>query len=164
MDYQALTLGSLLRLLLERLDRDVESGYRDSGLGFRPRFTSIYRLLAERGELRISEIVEAMGLSQPSITNSISAMQKEGLVDVRRGTDARERLVRLSDAGEALASQLKCHWSRTARAAASLDADVGADISAVLRKALTELDHRPFRQRIATSGEAAPATGQSDGA
>jgi len=149
MDYQALTLGSLLRLLLERLDRDVETAYRESGLAFRPRFTSIYRLLSDRGELRISEIVAAMGLAQPSITNSIAAMQKEGLVEVRRGSDGRERLVRLSPAAEALAANLRSHWVRTAAAAASLDADIGTSLSVALRAALVELDRRPFCQRIA---------------
>lgn len=149
MDYQALTLGSLLRLLLERLDRDVEAAYRDSGLAFRPRFTAIYRLLADRGELRISEIVDAMGLAQPSITNSIAAMHKDGLVDIRRGSDGRERLVRLSAASEALASELKGHWDRTAAAAASLDADIGANLSDVLRSALVALEQRPYRERIA---------------
>jgi DNA-binding MarR family transcriptional regulator len=153
MDYQALTLGSLLRLLLERLDRDVEAAYRDSGLVFRPRFTSIYRLLANRGELRVSEIVDAMGLSQPSITNSIAAMQKEDLVEIRRGSDGRERLVKLSDTGSALASDLKRHWARTAAAAASLDADIGTNLSDALRAALLELDRRPFHQRIAEDGK-----------
>lgn len=157
MDYRALTLGSLLRLLLERLDRDVEAGYRDSGLAFKPRYTSIWRLLAARGELRVSEIVSAMGLSQPSITNTLAAMRKDGLVDVRRGTDGRERLVALSKKALALQDDLARHWARTAAAAASLDADIGAPLSDTLRAALIQLDRAGYRQRIEAARAADPA-------
>lgn len=151
MDYDALTLGSLLRLLLERLDRDVEASYRADTLDFKPRYTSIYRLLARHGELRISEIVSAMGLSQPSITNSLAAMRKDGLVVVRRGSDGRERLVTLSDKALALQPALAQRWEETARAAAGLDADIGVSLADTVRKALTELDRLPYRERIAAA-------------
>ena len=158
MNYDALTLGSLLRLLLERLDRDVEAAYRDSGLDFKPRYTSIFRLLAAKGELRVSEIVRAMGLSQPSITNSIAAMRKDGLVDVKRGTDGRERIVTLSKRAVAWQDELVRHWTRTSMAAESLDSDIGASLSDTLRTALTQLDRLSFRQRIESAAESeAPA-------
>lgn len=96
MPYDNLTLGSLLRLLLDRLDRDVEAAYRERGLAFKPRYTSIYRLLARNGEMRVGEIASAMGLSQPSITNTLAAMRADGLVEARRGTnDGRERIMTL---------------------------------------------------------------------
>ena len=161
MDYQALTLGSLLRLLLERLDRDVEAAYRDNGLAFKPRYTSIYRLLSARGEVRVSEVVSAMGLSQPSITNTLAAMRRDGLVDVRRGTDGRERLVALSKKALALQDDLARHWARTAAAAASLDADIGVPLSDTLRAALIQLDRADYRERIDAArapDSAAPAS------
>lgn len=158
MDYDALTLGSLLRLLLERLDRDVEAAYRDSGLAFKPRYTSIFRLLAAKGELRVSEIVSAMGLSQPSVTNSLAAMRKDGLVDVKRGTDGRERLVALSKKALVWREELVHHWARTSVAAESLDTDIGTSLSETVRSALVQLDRRSYRQRIDAVAERGPSS------
>jgi hypothetical protein len=67
------SLGTLLRQLLERLDRDVERAYRDRGLGFKPRYTSIVRELAVREPMRIGEIVAATNVSQPSISATLAS-------------------------------------------------------------------------------------------
>lgn len=149
MPYDNLTLGSLLRLLLDRLDRDVEAAYRERGLAFKPRYTSIYRLLARNGEMRVGEIASAMGLSQPSITNTLAAMRADGLVEARRGTnDGRERIMTLSAEGRAIAGDLDGQWLQTAAAAASLNGDLGLSLEQLLRDALAELDRRPFRDRM----------------
>jgi len=149
MAYEMLTLGSLLRLTLDRLDRDVETTYRERGLRFKPRYTSIYRLLATSGEMRIGDIVLAMDLSQPSITNTLNAMRADELVEIRRGsTDARERIVTLSPAARAMADQLEMQWKKTAAAAASLDADLGLSLEELLRDTLRHLDRRSLRARM----------------
>lgn len=149
MAYNDLTLGSLLRLVLDRLDRDVEAAYRLRGLRFKPRYTSIYRLLARNGEMRVGEIAAAMGLSQPSITNTLSAMRADALVEVRRGTrDARERIVTLSAEGWAIGQELEAQWRRTAEAASSLNGDLGLSLEQVMRDALDQLDRRRFIDRM----------------
>jgi DNA-binding MarR family transcriptional regulator len=153
MAHDNLTLGSLLRLVLDRLDRDVEAAYRDRGLRFKPRYTSIYRLLASNGEMRVGEIATAMGLSQPSITNTLTAMRADALVEIRRGTnDGRERIVTLSSEGLSIAKELETQWRQTAAAAASLNGDLGLSLEEVMRDALTQLDRRPFRDRMSESG------------
>ncbi|HZG31670.1 MAG TPA: MarR family transcriptional regulator [Sphingopyxis sp.] len=153
MAYDNLTLGSLLRLVLDRLDRDVEAAYRDRGLRFKPRYTSIYRLLAANGEMRVGEIAAAMGLSQPSITNTLAAMRADALVEIRRGTnDGRERIVTLSFEGRAIAEELGTQWRQTAAAASSLNGDLGISLEKVMRDALIQLDRRPFRDRMSDSG------------
>lgn len=152
MAYNDLTLGSLLRLVLDRLDRDVEAAYRLRGLRFKPRYTSIYRLLARTGEMRVGEIAAAMGLSQPSITNTLSAMRADALVEVRRGTrDARERIVTLSAEGRAIGQELEAQWRRTAAAASSLNGDLGLSLEQVMRDALDQLDRRRFIDRMGES-------------
>jgi len=149
MAYNDLTLGSLLRLVLDRLDRDVEAAYRLRGLRFKPRYTSIYRLLARNGEMRVGEIAAAMGLSQPSITNTLSAMRADALVEVRRGTrDARERIVTLSSEGRAIGQELEAQWRRTAEAASSLNGDLGLSLEQVMRDALDQLDRCRFIDRM----------------
>ena len=48
MDKQA-TLGTLLRSLIDQLDPAVERAYEGLGLGYRPRFTPVVRILRESG-------------------------------------------------------------------------------------------------------------------
>ena len=143
-----LTLGSLLRLLNERVDRDVEAAYRERGLPFKPRYTSIFRLLSSRGEMRVGEIVSEVGLSQPSITNTLAAMRADGLVEMRRGQDARERIISLTSQSKAIGDELETQWRRTAVAAESLNRDLGLSLEAVLRDALRHLDRRSFGTRM----------------
>ncbi len=148
-----LTLGSLLRLLNERVDRDVEAAYRARGLPFKPRYTSIFRLLSSRGEMRVGEIVSDIGLSQPSITNTLAAMRADGLVEMRRGRDARERIVSLTSQSKAISDELESQWRQTAVAAESLNKDLGLSLEAVLREALRHLDRRSFGIRMTEAGK-----------
>ena len=99
--------------------------------------------------MRVGEIASAMGLSQPSITNTLAAMRADGLVEARRGTnDGRERIMTLSAEGRAIAGDLDGQWLQTAAAAASLNGDLGLSLEQLLRDALAELDRRPFRDRM----------------
>jgi len=43
---------------------------------------------------------------------------------------------------------LQAQWQATARAARSLDADLGQSLEQVLRDALQALEQRPFAQRL----------------
>lgn len=143
-----ITLGSLLRLLVERLDRDVEEAYRRAGLRFRPRYKTIAAMLGEAGEMTIGEIVARTGLAQPSISNTLAAMVKDGIIDIRRGEDRRERLVSLSDAARSQFARLEDQWARTASAAASLDEELGINLEHTISSALEALERKSFLARI----------------
>src|SRR5690606_19090211 len=101
---------------------------------------------------RVGEIAAAMGLSQPSITNTLSVMRTDALVEIRRGaSDGRERIVSLSGEGRASARELEAQWRQTAAAAASLHRDRGMSLEEVMRDALRHLDRRSFRERMSES-------------
>lgn len=152
------SLGTLLRQLLERLDRDVERAYRDRGVDFKPRYTSIMRLLIGREPLRIGEITAAARVSQPSISATLAAMERDGLITVRRGQDRRERLISLTDKARAMLPALQAQWTATAVAAASLDEDLSVDLEKLIAAALGCLDDRSFlaRMRGARPGNVIP--------
>jgi hypothetical protein len=63
-------------------------------------------------------------------------------------SDARQRLVRLSDHGVSLLGRLQDCWERTRQAADSLDADLPYPLSLCLREAIEALHKRPFGERI----------------
>lgn len=49
---------------------------------------------------------------------------------------------------QAAATAIQAQWQATARAARSLDADLGQSLEQVLREALQALEQRPFAQRL----------------
>ena len=142
------TLGTLLRDLTDRLDAAVQAAYREEGLDFRPRYTPVVRHLLAHGPSTLRAIAETAGTSHSAVSQTISEMLRRGLVEMRMGRDARERVVSLSSIGSAMLPQLQHCWERTEAAARSLDREVGADLAQVLAAAIEALDREPFVTRL----------------
>lgn len=142
-------LGTQLRHLIELLDGAVEQSYVDAGLDYRPRYTPVMRVLAERPSATIGELATQAGITQPAATQTVALMVKKGLLTVAAGgEDGRQRVVRLSAAGEALLPQLRVRWQATKSAADSLDAELALPLSACLEQAIAALERRSFGARI----------------
>ena len=140
-------LGSKLRQLITRLDGDVQQLYGELRVSFRPRFYPVVRLLLQESQ-NVNSITAQVGVSQPAITQTLGEMKKVGLITTKSGRDRRNQIIRLTSKGQSLAERLQPVWSATHRAAAGLDADLTARLSAVVDEALAALDKNSFRDRI----------------
>lgn len=148
MDLQHATLGTLLRALLDQLDPAVEQAYRDLQLDYRPRYTPVLRTLMAQGPSRIKDLALACGLSHSALSQTVAAMVRDGWLHAANGEDGRERILQLSPRAQRALPALQAQWQATARAARSLDADLGQSLEQVLREALAALEQRPFTQRL----------------
>jgi DNA-binding MarR family transcriptional regulator len=155
----ARTLGTLLRHLIELLDGDVEAAYREAGLAFRPRYTPVVRLLTIQGPSTIRAISEFGGISHSAASQTVADMLKRGLVRSEPGTDGRERIIHLTDAGEALLPELELQWRATNAAAQELSKEIGVALEDVLANAIDAVERRPFLERIKAHKERATADG-----
>ena len=142
-------LGTQLRHLLELLDGAVTEAYARESLPYRPRYTPVMRALIASEPRAISQIAEAAGISQPAATQTISLMVRDGLVSSAAGTDARQRMIRLTPAGRDLLPKLQGCWRATAAAAADLDAELCSPLSQVMADAITALERKSFGDRLA---------------
>jgi DNA-binding MarR family transcriptional regulator len=143
-------LGTQLRHLLELLDGAVQAAYAEAGIDTRPRYTPVFRALAEREPRTLGEIATAAGITQPAATQTIALMVKDGLVSAKAAPgDARQRLVRLTKKGRELYPRLQACWAATKLAADSLDQDTPLPLSEALASAIAALQAQPFDQRIA---------------
>jgi DNA-binding MarR family transcriptional regulator len=143
-------LGTQLRHLLDLLDGAVQAAYAEAGIDTRPRYTPVFRALAEREPSTLGQIAEAASITQPAATQTIALMVKDGWVSVKPAPgDARQRLIRLTRKGRELYPRLQACWAATRLAAESLDADLPAPLSATLASAIDALNSQPFEQRIA---------------
>lgn len=142
------TLGTLLRHLLEKLDGAVEESYTQAGLDYRPRYTPIVRALLASGPASIRAISRNAGITHSAVSQTVAQMIERGLVRFESSGDARERIVALTPAGNAMVPQLQKHWQATNSAAEMLDAELSMPLSDLLREAIEALDRKPFARRI----------------
>jgi len=96
-----LPLGSRLKRIGERLQADTQRIMDDMGV---PLQASQYPLLAaldRLGALTIGELAEAVGITQPGATRSVSQLVRIGMVRARQvPDDQRRRIVSLTGKGQ----------------------------------------------------------------
>lgn len=141
-------LGTLLRNLTARLDGDLQAIYDEQDLPFRPRFYPVFQHLEAVGTASIGALSSAVGVTQPAMSQTIAEMRRLGLVMSVASEDPRQRLVRLTADGEALALRLRPIWAASAQAAIELEEELSASLSKVLGQAIAALERDPFRQRV----------------
>lgn len=143
------TLGTLLRHLTELLDGAVEQAYQSLPVEYRPRYTPVVRVLLEQGPSSLRTLALQTGMTHSAISQTVAQMARSGLVTLRAGQDARERIVTLTPAAEAVIPALKQQWAATNAAARSFDAELSVPLSSLLREAIEALEKQPFLQRLA---------------
>lgn len=147
-------LGTRLRHLLELLDGGVAAVYDDLGLpGFRPRYVPVVRALVADGPSSIRDLGRAIGVTHSAASQTVAQMVKDDLVVLAPGSDARQRIVRLSPRGEELLPVMNAEWDATVAAAAAFEAELPYPLSLLIEEAVEALGRRSMRQRIA---DAAP--------
>lgn len=141
-------LGSLLRALLARLDGDVDRLYREIGADFRPKYYPIARALLHEPRVTLASLARECGLTHSAISQTVSEMARRGLVVSKPGKDGRERLVSLTPRGKRACARLQALWKAVHLAAADLDAELAAPMSAAVAEALGALERRSFAERV----------------
>lgn len=145
-----------LRLLLDAMDADIARLYAERGIeGLSPRFTMVLIRLAHAGPLTIRDLAEAFDRTHSAMSQTVAALRKEGLVGTRPGSDARTRLVHLTDKGRELVPFLEAEWRATEDAVAELEAEVPYPLTQVVEDLRRALERRPFRDRVAAHLEEA---------
>ncbi|BCB90617.1 MarR family winged helix-turn-helix transcriptional regulator [Phytohabitans suffuscus] len=142
-------VGTLLRHVLELLDGDVATVYRDAGVpDYRPRFSPPVRALVAAGPMPIRDLAAAVGVTHSAASQTVAQMVRAGLVELAPGDDARQRIVALTDRARDLLPLVEAEWAATAAAQRELDAELPAPLGDVLMAVAAALRERPFRDRI----------------
>ncbi|MDQ1191867.1 DNA-binding MarR family transcriptional regulator [Brevundimonas vesicularis] len=142
------TLGTLLRHLVDLLDGEVEAAYEAADLAWRPRYTPVLRVLMKRGGQSIKAIAQEVGISHSAVSQTVTQMVKDDLVTLKPGADARERIVLLTDKTQQMIPRLERQWAAVNLAADTLDRELSAPLTGVVREAIAALTEEPFGQRI----------------
>ncbi|WP_456320518.1 MarR family winged helix-turn-helix transcriptional regulator [Saccharopolyspora elongata] len=139
-----------LRRLLGDMDDEIGRLYRQRGLdSIRPRFVMPLIRLGHRGAMTIRELADALGVTHSAMSQTVSAMRREGLVRSIAGTDARTRQVTLTKRAHALLPLLEAEWRATEQAVRELEGELPHPLSEVVRDLEEALARRSFHDRIA---------------
>jgi DNA-binding MarR family transcriptional regulator len=139
-----------LRLLMAAMDDDIAALYAERGVeGVRPRYTMPLIRLGRRGPMTIRALASAFDVSHSAMSQTVSALRREGLVRTNPGADARTREVALTPRARKLLPFLEAEWRATERAVAELDEEIPYALSQVVDDLAAALEREPFRDRIA---------------
>jgi DNA-binding MarR family transcriptional regulator len=114
-------------------------------LGLNPTQAGILALLASRSKagIRVKEIAEHLGVSQPTVTDSISALEDKGLVQKLRSTgDARSTLVQITAPGRKMAISISRSGSEMLAAILSLTVHEQSHLLLSLTKLIRNLQQQ----------------------
>jgi DNA-binding MarR family transcriptional regulator len=137
-----------MREIFDRVDAGITEVYAELGiLGVRPRFSMAIMFL-DGGPLSIRELSREVNVTHSAMSQTVSAMRRDGLIRSAPGTDARNRMVELTPAGRALIEPLRAEWFATEAVLAELDAEVPYQLAQLIVDLREALDRRSFTERL----------------
>jgi DNA-binding MarR family transcriptional regulator len=137
-----------MRDIFDRMDAGISEVYAELGIvGVRPRF-SMAIIFLEGGPLSIRELAREVNVTHSAMSQTVSAMRKDGLIRSAPGTDARSRMIELTPAGRELIEPLRTEWNATEAVLAELDAEVPYALGQLIADLRGALDQRSFTERL----------------
>jgi MarR family transcriptional regulator, organic hydroperoxide resistance regulator len=144
-------LGARLRRLSERIDREIAQVYAEHGERVEQRWFGALDLLDRFGPLTGGELAGALGITHVSISQTRDSLDRAGLVSSEPdAADGRRRILKLTDAGQALVGRLRPLWDALSDSARDLDAEAGGVVAA-LDRLERALDRASVIERARTS-------------
>ena len=136
--------------LLNAMDADIARLYTERGItGVRPRFVAPLIRLGRRGGMTIRQLAESLEVTHSAMSQTVAALQRDGLVSTAAGADARTREVVLTERARELLPFLEAEWRATEQVVAELDAEIPYALSQVAQDLEAALARRSFHDRIA---------------
>ncbi|MGV1759746.1 MarR family winged helix-turn-helix transcriptional regulator [Rhizobium sp. A22-96] len=138
-----LCLGSRFRRIGERLQADTQQIIEELGVSIQSAQYPFLAAIDGNGPLTIGELAQAVGITQPGATRTISQLLELGYVDMQASAeDQRRRLISLTPKGQDIVAYSKQSvWPRIEQAVAELCGDMSGPILqqlAVIEEGLAE--------------------------
>ena len=138
-----------LKQLMMAMDAEIARLYAERGVrGVRPRFTMALIRLHHRGPMTVKELAEQTDVTHSAMSQTLTALRADGLVETAPGPDARTRRVALTAPGRELVPFLEAEWRATEEAFAALEAELPYPLTRVVDDMAAALERRSFLDRI----------------
>lgn len=140
-------LGELLRYVTDLVDSGAEKIYRDMAFTYRPRYTPILRAMVAGAET-VTDITARTWLTQGAISQSVSMMEKEDILQKHAQEDGRKSRLQLTSKGQQLVAELQPHWQTIFVAINQLENETGYRLLTVLQETAKALEKQGFDERL----------------
>lgn len=141
------------------MDADIARVYAARGVrGVRPRFSMALIRLDHRGPMTVRQLAEQVAVTHSAMSQTVTELRCQGLVDSSPGEDARTRTISLTPQGRALVPFLEEEWRATERAWVELQAELPYPLTQVVADMTAALQRRPFLDRISAYLSEGPET------
>jgi DNA-binding MarR family transcriptional regulator len=127
-------IGKRLRQLSSIIDTDANHIYADHNKVFEQKWFGVINQLVLNGQMSVSELAKALGVSHVSISKVRKSLEAEGLIEAKQNAaDARQRDLQLTPKGRALARDLSPLWYAFEAASEELNNEAGNIMEALTR-------------------------------
>ena len=110
-DIGILAWGTRMKRLYDNIMPQGKKIYHAMGLDFDPKWFTVIYALIENGEQSVTDLSGLLGLSHPSIIQTLKEVEKAGWVESRKSkTDGRMRLLRLTKKAKNKVPELQRAW------------------------------------------------------
>ncbi|MFD2725914.1 bifunctional helix-turn-helix transcriptional regulator/GNAT family N-acetyltransferase [Hyunsoonleella rubra] len=134
-----LGLGSRLKRISEHLMKEGQLIYDHFEIDFDPYLFPVFKLISQKDGITNTEIFNAVGLTQPAVTQSIHKLTKKGLIElIDDDSDKRRKIIHLSPKGKTLLKQLQPIW----KSIDSVIKSFGMETSSSLISHLNSFEHK----------------------
>ena len=138
-----------LKRLLDSMDEDIALIYKERGVEtVRPRFSMALIRLQHLGPMTVRELAAQINVTHSAMSQTITAMKKDGLVESSPGEDARTRAVALTTHGQSLVPFLEAEWIATEAAIQELNEELPYALTQVVQDMQAALAKRSFHRRL----------------
>ncbi|WP_172448611.1 MarR family winged helix-turn-helix transcriptional regulator [Caulobacter mirabilis] len=140
-----------MRRLIDRLDRDVQTLYREAGVRFEPRWYAVFVSLRDHGPATVGELAQRLDVTHAAVSQVRAALLSAGLIETRPDPrDGRRHTLVLSPEGEATAQRLQPLWDAINAATAGILASEAPGLLQGLDDLAAALDRQPLKTRVAS--------------
>jgi DNA-binding MarR family transcriptional regulator/N-acetylglutamate synthase-like GNAT family acetyltransferase len=141
--------GSRLKSFNDLLLREVVKVYKDQEIEFEPRWYTLFLLLFQKGEMKITDIALQLNQTHPSINQVVNILEKKGLViTLKKEKDNRRRYVKLSPKGKRLYKKISPLWKSIHQATEELLAESNPNFLEDLANMEKLIDQKSMYDRI----------------
>ena len=153
-----LCLGSRFRRIGERLQADTQQIMGELGVTLQSAQYPFLAAIDRAGPLTIGELAQAVGITQPGATRTVSQLLELGYVDMQASPeDQRRRLVSLTAEGQKLVDYSKRSvWPRIEQAVSELCGEMSRPILEQLAAIEDGLAEAPLARRGKLDKEQTP--------
>ena len=141
-DSGVLAIATRLVRLSELLRKDGHLVYKEYGIDFEPKWFPVIYALHHKTQLSVVELAAEIGYTHPSTISLLKELEKQKLIRSQKDkTDERKRIIRLSEKGRDLVTQMQPVWQVFREAFAGL-----LDTPNNLMLAISEVENN-FREK-----------------